>query len=135
MTQAEPAVDLAEALPTVDEYCSLRINAGLSAMDPAAAVDALPKSLHAVTLRCDGQLVGMGRVVGDGLHVQVCDIAVHPDSQGQGLSRLIMENIMAFIATLPESTIVNLFADIDWLYQKFGFVVPEHTTGMSLKRN
>lgn len=128
------AVDLSQDLPTVDEYCELRIIAGLSAMDPVAAIDALPRSLHAVTLRQDGQLVGMGRVVGDGLHVQVCDIAVHPDAQGQGLSRMIMENIMEFVHTLPASTIVNLFADIDWLYQKFGFVVPEHSTGMSLRR-
>ena len=78
-------VVLAEAVPTVGEYCALRILTGLSAMDPDAAVDALPRSLHAVTLRHDGRLVGMGRVVGDGLHVQVVDIAVHPDVQGQGL--------------------------------------------------
>ena len=129
------AVDLSQELPTVDEYCALRILTGLSAMDPVAAVEALPRSLHAVTLRDDGRLVGMGRVVGDGLQVQVVDIAVHPDAQGQGLSRMIMDNIMEFIETLPSSTIVNLFADIDWLYQKFGFVVPEHTTGMSLRRD
>jgi predicted GNAT family N-acyltransferase len=129
------SVEIAAALPTVDEYCELRIITGLSAMDPVAAVEALPRSLHVVTLREDGRLVGMGRVVGDGLHVQVVDIAVHPDSQGQGLSRMIMDNIMEFIETLPRSTIVNLFADIDWLYQKFGFVVPEHTTGMSLRRD
>ena len=40
---------------------------------------------------------------------------------------------MEFVDALPRSTIVNLCADIDWLYQKFGFVVPEHTTGMSLR--
>ena len=128
-------VDVAAVLPPVDEYCALRIATGLSAMDPVAAVDALPRSRYAVTLREDGRLVGMGRVVGDGLHVQVVDIAVHPDWQGQGLSRMIMEKIMEFVDTLPASTIVNLFADIDWMYQKFGFVVPEHTTGMSLRRN
>ncbi len=127
-------MELKQELPNVDEYCALRVLTGLSAMDPVAAVDALPRSLHAVTIRDNGELIAMGRVVGDGLHVQVCDIAVHPDFQGQGLSRLIMENIMEFVHALPPSTIVNLFADIDWLYQKFGFVVPEHTTGMSLRR-
>ena len=125
---------LSNNLPSVDEYCGLRIATGLSAMDPDAATAALPRSLHAVTIREHDRLVAMGRVVGDGLHVQVVDIAVEPDYQGQGLSRQVMENIMAFIATLPSSTIVNLFADIDWLYQKFGFVVPTHTTGMSFKR-
>ena len=125
---------VANTLPGVDEYCDLRIATGLSAMDRVAAQTALPRSLHAVTIRDGERLVAMGRVVGDGLHVQVVDIAVAPDMQGQGLSRTVMEDIMAFIDTLPRSTIVNLFADIDWLYQKFGFVVPEHTTGMSLRR-
>ena len=128
-------ISLSETIPAVEEFCELRIAVGLSAMDPAAAVEALPRSLHAVTLRDGaGVLVAMGRVVGDGLHIQVVDIAVSPDAQGQGLSRLIMENIMAFVATLPDSTLVNLFADIDWLYQKFGFAIPEHTTGMTLRR-
>lgn len=126
---------ISNTLPEVDEYCDLRIATGLSAMDRAAAHTALPRSLHAVTIRDRERLVAMGRVVGDGLHVQVVDIAVAPDRQGEGLSRTVMEDIMGFIDTLPRSTIVNLFADIDWLYQKFGFVVPEHTTGMSLRRS
>ncbi len=125
---------VANTLPAVDEYCDLRVATGLSAMDREAALAALPRSLHAVTIRDGERLVAMGRVVGDGLHVQVVDIAVAPDLQGNGLSRTVMEDIMAFIDTLPRSTIVNLFADIDWLYQKFGFVVPDHTTGMSLRR-
>ena len=126
--------ELANALPEVDEFCGLRVAAGLSAMDPAAAQSALPRSLHAVTIRLGGRLIAMGRVVGDGLHVQVVDIAVLPEFQGRGLSRRVMEDIMQFIGTLPTTTIVNLFADIDWLYQKFGFEVPTHTTGMSLAR-
>ena len=123
---------VAEA-PLVEEYCSLRVAAGLSAMDPAAAAAALPRSLFAVTIRSEQELVAMGRVVGDGLHVQVVDVAVRPDFQGQGLSRQILEEIMSFIAALPRSTIVSLFADVDWLYGKFGFVQPRHTTGMTLK--
>lgn len=128
------AFDVSNEHPTVDEFCQLRIDTGLSAMDLDATAEALPRSLHVVTIRDAGRLIGMGRVVGDGLHVLVTDIAVHPDYQGQGLSRTVMENIMSFVDTLPRSTIVGLFADNDWLYQKFGFVVPEHTTGMSLKR-
>lgn len=125
---------VSSSIPAVDEYCDLRIACGLSPMDRAAAVDALPRSLHVITIRDEHRLVAMGRVVGDGLHVQVVDIAVHPDHQGRGLSRTVMESIMTFIHALPRSTIVNLFADIDWLYHKFGFEVPAHTTGMTLAR-
>lgn len=125
---------VAAEVPLVEEYCSLRVDSGLSAKDPAAAADALPRSLHSVTIRDDGRLIGMGRVVGDGLHVLVVDIAVHPDHQGQGHSRTIMVELMSYIETLPRSTFVGLFADVDWLYGKFGFVEPDHTTGMALRR-
>ncbi len=121
-------------LPTVTEYCELRVAVGLSAMDTIAADEALPRSLHAVTVRDEGRLVAMGRVVGDGLHVQIVDIAVASEAQGQGLSRIVMEDIMSFVATLPTCTLVNLFADVDWLYGKFGFVVPDHAVGMTLER-
>lgn len=125
--------EVIEAVPAVDEFCDLRIAAGLSAMDRTAAAAALPRSLHAVTIRDGERLIGMGRVVGDGLHVQVTDIAVHPQFQGQGLSRLVMASIMGFVATLPRSTIVSLFADVDWLYGKFGFAVPRASVGMMLR--
>ena len=129
------SLDVSNNVPSVDEFCQLRVDAGLSAMDRDAAAQALPRSLHVVTIRDDGRLIAMGRCVGDGLHVLVTDIAVHPDYQGQGHSRTVMEDIMSFIETLPDSTIVGLFADNDWLYQKFGFVVPDDTTGMSLRRS
>jgi ribosomal protein S18 acetylase RimI-like enzyme len=137
LCQGDRVFEVRDEIPGVDEFCDLRIAAGLSAMDRAAASTALPRSLHAVTIRDAGEadrLIGMGRVVGDGLHVQVTDIAVHPEHQGEGLSRLVLESIMRFIATLPRSTIVTLFADVDWLYQKYGFAVPEVSTGMMLKR-
>jgi ribosomal protein S18 acetylase RimI-like enzyme len=124
--------EVRDEIPGVDEFCELRVAAGLSAMDRAATATALPRSLYAVTIRDGDRLIGMGRVVGDGLHVQVTDIAVMPEHQGQGVSRLVLESIMRFIATLPRSTIVTLFADVDWLYHKFGFTAPNVSTGMRL---
>lgn len=127
--------EVIEELPGVDEFCDLRIAAGLSAMDRTAAAAALPRTLHAVTIRDGSRLIAMGRVVGDGLHVQVTDIAVDPDYQKRGLSRLVMESIMRYVHSLPASTIVTLFADIDWLYDKYGFAVPRASTGMMLRRS
>ena len=102
-----------------------------------AAEMALPRSLYAVQLRKEDLLVGMGRIIGDlGCFVQICDIAVHPDFQGQGLSKIIMEHVMTFIKNeVPRSCWVNLFADVDFLYQKFGFVSPREAKGMCLDWN
>ncbi len=122
------------AVPGAVEYCELRRAAGLSPMDEDAAAAALPKSLFAVTIRDGGALIGMGRLVGDGLHVQVVDVAVHPDHQGEGLGRQIMEHIMDFVCReIPECAVVSLLADVDWLYQKFGFDLPRRSVGMMLR--
>jgi GNAT superfamily N-acetyltransferase len=126
-------VDVRHEIPAALEYCSLRVDSGLSPMDPDAAMEALPRSLFAVTVRDGGELIGMGRVVGDGLHVQVVDIAVHPSRQGEGLSRLVLDEIVRFLLDLPDRTVISLFADVDWLYDKYGFAVPSGSTGMFLE--
>lgn len=100
--------------PTAEEYCELRVACGLSARTLDAARIALPKSLYSVTVRDQGRLVGMGRVIGDlGCHVQVADIAVRPSHQNQGISHQIMIKIMKFIEiSVPSCAFVNLFAEL-----------------------
>ncbi len=129
------AIDVQEATPTAAEYCDLRVVCGLSPMTIEAAEARLPRTLFGVALRDDGRLVGMGRLVGDGIHVQVVDIVVRPDYQRRGLPRTIMEKIMSYVeSSIPECAVVSLFADVDWLYPKFGFGSPEKSRGMLFKR-
>ncbi|MEJ7523059.1 GNAT family N-acetyltransferase, partial [Staphylococcus saprophyticus] len=81
--------------PSVEDYLKLRIDAGLSAKSIEAAQRGLPSACFNVTLYHDSSLIGMGRIVGDGgTALQIVDIAVHPDYQGQGYGRTIMEHIM-----------------------------------------
>ncbi len=124
-------------LPTAADYVALRITCGLSAKSLQSAEVSLPKSVFGVSVEYGGETVGMGRIVGDGgCFLQIVDIAVHPDHQKQGLSRKIMEALMNFIdENVPESAFVSLFADVDYLYQKFGFeATGEKMIGMSLNR-
>ena len=59
-----------------------------------AAAIGLPNSLYAVQVFDGANVVGMGRVIGDGgLFFQVVDIAVLPAYQGQGLGKQIMAAI------------------------------------------
>ncbi len=111
---------ITEQPPSPQEYCALRAKCGLGRRTIEAAAIALPRSLFAVSLRTSDQvLIGMGRVVGDqGSHVQVVDIAVDPEFQKQGLSRQIMNRIMTYMREqVPDCAYVNLFADVDYLYQ------------------
>lgn len=111
--------------PAVAEYLALRLAAGLSAMSEEGAAAGLPASWCSVCVRADGELVGMGRVVGDGgLFLFVVDIAVAPAWQGRGLGRRIMEALMARIHEGAQPrTMVGLIADgtAFRLYEKFGF--------------
>ncbi|WP_208350880.1 GNAT family N-acetyltransferase [Pseudaestuariivita rosea] len=116
---------------TVQEYIDLRAAAGLGIRTHQAAARGLTGALYAVWLREAGQLVGMGRVIGDGgCFALLADIAVHPDFQGQGWGCAITERLVTWCyAELPESCFISLIASKKAvsLYERAGF---EHFIGM-----
>ena len=119
-------VELVERFPGVDDYCRMRIAAGMSPKSPEAARRGLPHTLYGVSLQRDGEVVGMGRIIGDnGCFFTVVDIAVIPELQGRGLGRRIMTALDAWLSRhVPDTAYVTLAADGDakHLYAKFGFV-------------
>ena len=116
--------DVVAELPSVEDYCRMRVVAGLSAKDSEKAAIALPNSCYAVVVKIDGNVIGMGRVVGDGaVFLQVCDIAVEPHYQGQGIGKAIMQHIVGHLNENFKGAYVSLIADGDaqYLYARFGF--------------
>lgn len=122
----------------IEIYRELRTKSGLSSKDLDAATIGLQNSVYAVMIKKGEAVVGMGRIIGDGgCFCQVVDICVLPEYQGQGIGKVIMQQISNFIQTrLPKSCYVSLLADGDanHLYEKFGFkdTLP-HSRGMALK--
>jgi ribosomal protein S18 acetylase RimI-like enzyme len=99
-------------VPTVEEYCRLRILAGLTARSAQAASAGLPNTVVAFVVRHAGRAVAMGRAIGDGLFYQIVDIAVEPEHQGRGLGKMIVSNLMAELKRLsPGEAYVSLIAD------------------------
>jgi GNAT superfamily N-acetyltransferase len=117
--------ELSTNVPGIDEYRHLRVAAGLSPRSAQAAALGLPNTLFAVTIRHQGKLIGMGRVVGDGgLSFQVVDIAVEPAFQGQSLGKAIVGRLVDYLhQTARPSASATLFADGEAhrLYAQFGF--------------
>ncbi|MBJ7450209.1 MAG: GNAT family N-acetyltransferase [Parachlamydiales bacterium] len=114
-------------VPTPEEYVELRQAASLKRREIESAKIALSNSLFCVTIRSEKRLAAMGRVVGDkGSFVEIVDIAVHPDFQKKGLSKLLMDAIMNFIVeNVPKDAFVHLCSEervVD-LYKKYGFVI------------
>jgi len=127
------------AVPTVADYVRLRAASGLSPMSPAAAAQGLPNSLFAVQVVHAGEVIGMGRVIGDGgCFYQVVDICVLPAHQGRGVGKRIMGAISAWLrGALSDTGYVSLIADGDArkLYAQFGFVeTAPASVGMTLPR-
>jgi GNAT superfamily N-acetyltransferase len=117
---------LEERFPGVDDYRRLRSVAGLSPKSAEAAVRGLANTLYGVSLKSGGNVIGMGRIIGDGgCFFVVVDIAVQPEYQRRGLGKRIMGALDTWLrANALDSSNVSLFADGDarHLYAQYGFV-------------
>jgi GNAT superfamily N-acetyltransferase len=126
MTTSMDGIELVEHFPGVDDYCRLRELAAMSPRTREAAQRGLPNTLYGVSLHRDGDVIGMGRIIGDGgCFYTVADIAVAPAYQGRGQGRRIMDALDAWLRRNVEpSAVVSLVADGDakHLYAKYGFV-------------
>ena len=128
---------LLDRFPVAADYARLRAAAGLSRKSSEAAARGVAGTLHGVSILRGGELVGMGRIVGDGgCFFFVVDIAVEPAHQGRGLGKRIMAALDAWLrANAPETAHVALFADGEarHLYAKYGFVENTKSVGMDYR--
>lgn len=123
---ASQGVELLHRFPDIDDYRRLRSIAGLSGKSREAAAKGLGNTLYGVSLIQNAELIGMGRIIGDGgCFFVVVDIAVHPEYQRRGLGKRIMQALDAWLrANAPTSAHVSLLADGDarHLYAQYGFI-------------
>ncbi|EJK2114106.1 GNAT family N-acetyltransferase [Vibrio navarrensis] len=125
-----------EKAPSPQEFCEMRVKAGLSPKSLKAATIALPNSLYAISVRDGDLLVAMGRVVGDGAcNFEIVDVAVDPKYQGQGLGRKVMEHIDNYLASVAlKGSYVSMIADEPEFYEKLGYkLVSPSSQGMTKK--
>jgi ribosomal protein S18 acetylase RimI-like enzyme len=113
-------------VPNTKEYLELRIAAGLGSKDEAIVEKSLKHSLFAVVLRGDdSELLGMGRIIGDGAwFYQIVDFVIAPSYQSQGFDDIIMQELTNYLNhNVAQGAEVILMADVPKVsfYQKFGF--------------
>jgi N-acetylglutamate synthase-like GNAT family acetyltransferase len=94
---------------------------GLESVGPALAGTYL-----LITGWHDGRCVGMVRVLSDGVYrALVEDVIVHPDFQGQGLGRLMLDALLGH-PKVRDLEAVFLFTSKPGFYERFGFKSTEH---------
>jgi len=113
----------------VSEYTRLRDSVGWEKTDAKATERALKNSLFSVAAMENGNVVGFGRIVGDGgLYFYIQDLIVHPECQKKGLGKMLMKELMSYIMTNAKTgAFIGLMAakGLEKYYKSFGFKARE----------
>ncbi|WP_442603116.1 GNAT family N-acetyltransferase [Paenibacillus sp. KN14-4R] len=122
-------------MPTIAEYRNLCNAVGWKDyMNFDVAEESLNQSLFGVVVQYKDEIVGMGRVIGDGkIYFYIQDVAVIPEHQNKGIGNIILKAITEFLKeNAPEKSFVGLFAAAgkESFYNKYGFNKHNGMTGM-----
>jgi ribosomal protein S18 acetylase RimI-like enzyme len=135
-----PGYRLVMTAPPVADYLRLRRESGLTPKTEEQGVAALPGSWAACHVVVDGsgEVVGMGRVIGDGgWYFHVVDMAVLPAHQRRGLGDAVLGALLDRIRQVtPPGAWVNLLADPPGraLYARHGFTeTAPGSVGMAMR--
>ena len=124
--------ELVDRVPTAGEHRAIAESVGWhDAFDWDTVGASLAGSTSGVVATVDGQAVGMGRVVGDGVkYFYIQDLAVVPGFQGTGLGSRLLDRLLASIGErAPSTAFVGLFATTEGsgLYTSRGFTSGDMT--------
>lgn len=119
-------MDFTQKIPSSAQYNKLRENSGMGGRKADEKIKiALEGSLYLVSVYEDDNLIGMGRIIGDGgISFAVSDIMVDKKYQNQGIANKIMNLIDKwFDENTDENSFIMLIANkpADKLYLKHKF--------------
>jgi ribosomal protein S18 acetylase RimI-like enzyme len=104
-----------------DELSSLYLAAGMGNKAPADIKTAFTNSMFKSFVYDAGKLIGVGRALADGFDAAyICDIAVQPEYQGQGIGKAIVLKLVEF-SKHHRKIILYAAAGKDTFYLKLGF--------------
>ena len=111
--------------PTPQAYIYLRKVSGFGEISLKQSEDSLSNSLFCACMYHSDTLIGLGRIVGDGvLFFYVSDVLISPKMEGHGIGSLIMKELLAYLEkTSNKLSTIGLLAapNQEGFYTKFGF--------------
>ena len=121
-------ITLKENTITVKDYLEIRSQVGWIELKEEQAAKALENSLYVVGAYDGNELVGMGRIVGDGAVIcYVQDLIVIPDKQHTGIGSMVLEKLCQYVESLHMEKSQMMLCLIcakgrEPFYEKHGFI-------------
>lgn len=114
---------------TLEEYLTLRKLVGWKELTKQQACTALANCLYKIKAVDEaGNVVGMGRVVGDGAVIcYIQDLIVVPQVQAQGIGSMMIEKLKAYVDGLREDGSTMMLGLMcakgrETFYERHGFI-------------
>jgi ribosomal protein S18 acetylase RimI-like enzyme len=100
-------VKIVRRTPTALEFESLLVSVGFRGHDPASTELALANTLFCICAMDEKEVIGLGRIVGDGaISLLLTNIMVRPSYQRRGIGTRIVRELLSCVEELPHRNIV-----------------------------
>lgn len=129
---------------TAREFNLLRESVGLGSISEPQIELALKNGLYSIIAKDRNSVVGMGRLIGDGImYWYIQDVIVKTEYQSQNIGKSIVENLVNYVYenSIPSTNVtIGLMAakGKEEFYKRFGFIERPsggHGSGMSKNIN
>lgn len=133
-------MDYKENTLSYEDYCRLRQSVGWTNFSKTQTEKSLERSLYTVVADNDGQAVGMGRLIGDGMYYMIVDIVVLPTYQKMGIGSTILSMIVDYVdkeTPVGGRSSIQLIAEKgkEKFYEKRGFkIIPHEFCGSGMRK-
>lgn len=123
-----------------EDYCRLRESVGWSNFSKEQTQAALHNSLFTVAAFENDQVIGMGRLIGDGMYLLIADIVVSPAYQKKGIGSKIINMLLEHAAEkLPSGGRISIQLISEKgkepFYEKLGFqCIPNDFCGSGMRK-
>lgn len=111
---------------TAKEYNELRTSVGWSSKEESLTNELLKNSVIIKKVTVNDKAVGMARAIGDGLYYLIVDVIVDKEHQGNGIGKILIEEIVKDIYNKTkegQKASINLISmkGKEEFYEKCGF--------------
>ncbi len=123
-----------------DDYCRLRKSVDWNNFSKEQTILALKRNLYDIVAIDNKTVVGMGRLIGDGLYCTIVDIVVMPEYQSKGIGSHLIKRILDYVdnQTPPCGRVsIHLIAEKgkEAFYEKMEFrKIPHENCGSGMRK-